>query len=119
MQGGYFDIMALSQFFIVVLMLTIRMLETSSDFCDMSFGSRGPGVAALINRTYPSCDQRNFSIELPICQIDSENTIDTCYAPPGRLPSLPVCPDDTWNRTCYPRTSVNMIHIACVCHSSV
>ena len=95
MQGVYFDIMASSQFFIFVLTLTIRMLETSSDFCAMSLSLTGPGMAALINRTYPSCDQRDFYIELPICQLDNENKIDTCYASPGRLPALPACPDET------------------------
>ena len=79
-------------------------------------------MAALINRTYPSCDERDFSIELPICQIDDENTVDTCFARPDRLPSLPVCPDGTWNRTCYPKISPHMfqkIHMNCVCHSGV
>ena len=95
------------------------MTKASSDFGDMSFSLRGPEIAALINRTYPSCDQRNFSIELPICQIDSKKTVDTCYAPPGRLPSLPACPDGTWNITCYPRTSGDIKDIECICHSSV
>ena len=68
-----------------------------------------------VNGTYPSCDQRDFSIELPKCQIDAENTEDTCSALPGRLTA---CPDGTWNRTCYPRSSCDMKDIECVCHSN-
>ena len=76
-------------------------------------------MAALINRTYPSCDQKNLSRELSICQIDGENTVDTCYVPHDRLPALPACPDGTWSRTCYPRVSTDIIQMSCVCHSSV
>ena len=108
-----------SKLAITIAMTIVKLIEASSDSCDKHFTLTGPEMAALINRTYPSCDQRNFSIESPICQIDSENTVDTCYAPPGRLPDLPACPDGTWNRTCYPRTSVNMIYMDCVCHSVV
>ena len=78
-------------------------------------------MAALINRTYPSCDQRDLSTEFPICQIDRENRVDTSYAPHGRLPAAYACPDGTWNRTCYPRAPADMfgIHMGCVCHSGV
>ena len=99
----------------ITIMTIIGLIEAS----DKHFSLTDPEMAALINRTYPSCDQRNFSIELPICQIDDENTMDTCYTPPGRLPALPACSDGTWNRTCYPRTSGNMIYMDCVCHSVV
>ena len=99
----------------ITIMAIIGLIEAS----DKHFSLTDPEMAALINRTYPSCEQRNFSIELPICQIDDENTVDTCYTPPGRLPALPACPDGAWNRTCYPRTSVNMIYMDCVCHSVV
>ena len=104
---------------ICMTIMTIICFLEAFDSCDKHFSLRDPEMAALINRTYPSCDQRNLSAELPICQIDGENTVDTCYAPPGRLPALPACPDGTWNRTCYPRTSVNMIYMNCVCHSVV
>ena len=100
-------------------MTIIGLIAASSDSCNKHFSLKDPEMAALINRNYASCNQRNFSIELPICQIDGENTADTCYAPHGRLPALSACPDETWNRTCYPRTSVNMIYMDCVCHSVV
>ena len=78
-------------------------------------------MAALINRTYPYCAQKDFSIELPICQIDKENRVDTSYVPRDRLPASSACHDGTWNRTCYPRTPTDMfeIHMECVCHSGV
>ena len=103
----------------MTIMTIIGLIEASSDLYDKHFSLRDPEMAALINRTYPSCDQRNFSIQLPICQIDGESTVDTCNAPPGRLPAMPACPGGTWNRTCYPRASVNMIYMDCVCHSVV
>ena len=103
----------------MTIMTIIGLIVASSDSCDKHFSLRDPEMAALINQTYPSCDQRDFSIELPICRIDDENTVDTCYAPSGRLPALPACPDGTWNKTCYPRTSVNMMYMNCVCHSGV
>ena len=65
--------------------MTIMGLLEAFDSCDKHFSLRDSEMAALINRTYPSCDQRNFSVELPICQIDGESTVDTCHAPPGRL----------------------------------
>ena len=116
------DTLKLAIIICMTIMTIIGLIEASSDSCDRHFSLRDPEMAALINRTYPSCDQRNFSIELPICQITGENTVDTCYAPPGRLPALPACPDGTWNRTCYPRISQHMfqkIHMNCVCHSGV
>ena len=116
--AAYHHIMMASLLFMTIIGWT----EASYDSCDKSFILRDPEMAALVNRTYPSCDQRNFSTELPICQIDGENTADTCYASPGRLPALPACPDGSWNRTCYPKTSPNMfqkIHMNCVCHSGV
>ena len=103
----------------MTIMTNIGLIEAFSDSCDKHFSLGDPEMAALINSTYPSCDQRNFSIELPICQVYGENTVDTCYAPHGRLPALPACPDGTWNRTCYPKTSVDMIYMDCVCHSVV
>ena len=114
--------MASPELAIIIFIITIGMTKASSDSCDKSFNLRASALTALINRTYPSCDHRDFSIELPICQIDKENTVDTCYAPLGELPALPACPDGTWNRTCYPRTSPHMfqkIHMNCVCHSGV
>ena len=115
-------IMATSKLSITICMTIVTiigLIEASSDSCDKHFSLTDPEMAALINQTYPSCDQRNFSAELPICQITGENTVDPCYAPPGRLPALPACSDGTWNRTCYPRISVNMIYMDCVCHSVV
>ena len=103
----------------MTIMTIIGLVYASFDSCDKHFSLTDREIAALINQTYPSCDQRNFSVELPICQIDGENTVDTCYAPHGRLPALLACPDGTWNRACYPRTSVNMIYMDCVCHSVV
>ena len=100
-------------------MITMGQIEASSDSCDDDFSLRGHEMAALINRTYSPCEQRNFSRELPVCQIEGENTVDTCYATSDRMPALTACPDGTWKRTCYPRTYVNMIHMVCVCHSAV
>ena len=119
MQAADFDIMALYVSFIFVLMISMEMMKASFDSCDNHLSLRGPEMAALINRTYPTCNQINFTRELPVCQIDNENTVDTCYGHPGRLSALPACPDGTWNRTCYPRTSDDMKDIECVCHSSV
>ena len=87
------DTLKLAIIICMTIMTIIGLIEASSDSCDRHFSLRDPEMAALINQTYPSCDQRNFSIELPICQITCENTVDTCYAPPGKLPALPACPD--------------------------
>ena len=113
--------MSLSRLAIVIFMIIPGMTRSFSDSCDKHLSLRGPEMAALINRTYPSCAQKDFPIELPICQIDKENRIDTRYVPLDRLPALPACPDGTWDRTCYPRTSTDMfeIHIECACHSGV
>ena len=119
MYTAHHHVMMSSLSAILILMTTIGWTEASSDSCDKYFSLRGPEMTALINRTYPSCDQRNLSIEMPICQIDYDNTVDTCHAPPGRLPALPACPDGTWNRTCYPRSSRNLKSMECVCHSTV
>ena len=122
MYGVYYNIMVSSLSAILVFIMTImecRPTEAFSDPCDKYLSLRGPEMTALINRTYLPCDQRNMSREMPICQIDGENTVDTCYAPPDRLPAFPACPDGTWNRTCYPRASGDMKHMDCVCHSTV
>ena len=112
--------MASSPSALIIFMIRLGMTR-ASDSCDMSFSLRGPEMAALINRTYPSCDERDLSTELPICQIDKENRLNTSYAPHDRLPALCACPDGTWNRTCYPRAPADMfeIHMECVCHSGV
>ena len=114
--------MSSSRLVIVVFMILTETTIAFSDACDKHLYLRGPEMAALINRTYPSCAQRDFSIELPICQIDKENRVDNGYVPHDRLPSSPACPDGTWNRTCYPRTSTDTtyeIHMECVCHLGV
>ena len=113
--------MASSRLAIIIFMTRLGMMRASSDSCDKHLNLRGPEMAALINRTYPSCDQKDFSKELPICQIDKDNRLDTGYAPGDRLPASSACPDGTWNRTCYPRAPTDMfeIHMECVCHSGV
>ena len=122
LSSDCYGIMAISRSAIIIFMIRLGMLAASSDSCDKHLSLRGAEMTALIRHTYPSCDQRDFSIELPICQIDRENAVDTCYASHGRLPALPACPDGTWNRTCYPKSSLHMfqkIHMDCVCHSGV
>ena len=91
--------MATAELAFMTLIIIIGLIETFSNPCDNHFSLTGPEMAALINRTYPSCDQRNLSRELPICQVEGENTVDTCYAPPDKLTAPSVCPDGTWKRT--------------------
>ena len=74
-----YDIMVSSLWAFLIFMMAMRWIE-ASDSCDRHLGLRGPEMIALINRTYPFCDQRKFSGELPICEIDSENTLDTCHS---------------------------------------
>ena len=109
--------MCSSQLVVVILMTTIGWVAASSDTCDKHL--RRSEMSALINRTSPSCDQIDLSMELAVCQASGENTAATCYVPHDRLPALPACPDGTWNRTCYPRKQADMIQMSCMCHSSV
>ena len=115
--------MALSQLSLGILMLTvtIEIIYSSSDACDQHFSLRGPELAALVNRTYPSCDQMDLSVGPRICQINCESKVDMCHANYGTLLALTTaCPDGTWNRTCYPiELSTDMTHMNCICHSAV
>ena len=115
--------MALSQLGLVIIMLTvtIEIIYSSSDACDQHFSLRGPELAAMVNRTYPSCDQVDLSAGSRICQINYESTGDMRHANDATLPALTTaCTDGTWNRTCYPReSSTDMIQMDCVCHSAM
>ena len=86
-----------------MLAVTIEIICSSSNSCDQHFSLRGPELAALVNRTYPSCRQMDLSAGSRICQITTAT----------------ACPDGTWNRTCYPReSSTDMIHMDCACDSA-
>ena len=77
-------------------------------------------MAAMINRNYTLCRDVDFKFELPICEV-KEEVGDTSHHAADRLPALHTpCPDGTWNRTCYPRsTPGDVYHMNCVCQSFV
>ena len=98
----------------------MTLIESSSAICGGHLRLTGPGMAAMINRTYPLCRDVDLRYESPICELSEDDVSDTCSSSAQALPPLPVCEDGTWNRTCYPVSTRDVnYHMSCVCHSAV
>ena len=97
-----------------------RLIECSAT-CDGCPLTAGPKMMAMMNRTYPLCRDADLTIKLPICEVNEDDTGDTCSLSPARFPCLKsACPDGSWNRTCYPGMRVGFLFaFTCVCRSLV
>ena len=112
--------MAMLYLAVVVGQSHIGLIRSSSVTCDQNLSLRGLKMRSMINRTLPLSRNINLTLITPVCNLDEHDMSDTCSTPAETLPFLPVCPDGSWNRTCYPVPTHNVnYHLKCVCHSFV
>ena len=101
----------------------ITQIGSSSAICEGRLMLTGSKVAAMMNGTYPECRDVDLRFELSICEVGEADVGDrqTRASSAERLPSVTmICPDVSWNRTCYPVPTDDVIYaFSCVCRSAV
>ena len=112
--------MAMLYLAVVVILNNMALIRSSSVTCDENLSLRGLKMRSMINRTLPLSRNINLTLITPVCNLDEHDMSDTCSTSAETLPSLPLCPDGSWSRTCYPVPTHNVnYHLKCVCHSFV
>ena len=114
--------MAILFIFVRVYFCMVVLRESSSAICEGELRLTRPKMAAMMNGTYPECRGIDFRYELSICEVGEADVGDwpTCVSSAERLPPLKrTCPDGSWNRTCYPVPTDDVMYaFSCTCHSA-
>ena len=114
--------MAIPYLAVRVYFCMIALIESSFAVCEGKLRLTEPEMAAMMNGTYPECRNVDLRYELPICEVGEADVGDwpTRASSAERLPPLKMtCPDESWNRTCYPVPTDDVIYaFACVCSSA-
>ena len=94
--------------------------SSTADVCDEHMSMHGSRMMALMNGTYPSCRDVDFSRKLAVCELGNGDEDTSLYGSTYIRVNLHACPDGSLKKVCYPQVHEEFdLFYTCVCRSGV
>ena len=100
--------------FLVLYLITVRVVaEPCGGHLD------GSAIIAILSETYPRCRDLDLSLRSLVCEIGNDDIGSTQYGSTYIPAGLSACPDNTFDKVCYPELHSDCRVYNCVCRSFV
>ena len=104
----------------LLIILVNGLSSLSSEVCGSDLMLNSAGMVATSNGNFMSCRDVDFSLYHAVCQLTNGDLDTSLHGSTYTPASTSACPDGSFDKVCYPKTSPGCCsHYDCFCHSIV